>query len=338
MKGTIEVGDRINDTYLKTIVTTKLRPAAEQILQTGAAPFVPKPASTKAGKPSEEPSDKKKARIATAIETYNSKTDGFIRFPYPEGYASLAYGKDEDYRFGDVFTDAAASFETQEAVFAVLAARQALAGSRFRYPMTYFVGPTGNLPEGDRLERFSRVVFGNLGSTGRYMAMVTFTHSYPRRAYAVAWIPESENEGAAANPGTIGETVATWWTKQGREKLVNDAILRGGLTNEFIRSTGSTDIHSVLWPIIKLSMTTDESKLYAPLGTNYALGGWISKTDGTEFGETSSPWHRWTMGLLAYGSIPYKKHSDTDPEPWYGQHMTRDTLDTLAKAVQIKEA
>jgi hypothetical protein len=322
--------------YLKGVVGKKLGPAARQILQTGAAPFVLKPPTRKGGKSPDETPEERKTRMATALETYNSEDEHFSRFPYPSGYASLSSGKRKDFHFEGVFTPNTPTTGTQEAVFAMLAARQALVGSQFNYPMTFFVGPNGRLPEEKRRERFSRVAFGNLGTGLPYTVMVTFTHSYPRRAHAVVWIPGSE-EGPVKDSAGIGNTVVNSWKKKGGKEFANDAILKSGSVNEFIRSTGSEEAHSVLWPIIKLSMTTDESKLYAPLWTKAALSE--EEMGETGFGK-GSRWHQWTMGLLAYGSIPYKKHSTADPDPWYGKHMTRDTLDTLAKTVQIssKEA
>jgi hypothetical protein len=312
--------DNINAEYLQSVVRDKLVPAAKQIIQTGVAPVV----------------DEEEDKIGKAVETYNK--DPFVRFRYPSAYAKLTTDKDNKHVFKGAFTTGEKRDSTLEAVFAMLATRQALAGSQFFYPMTLFLGPRINkkqVPKAERLDRFSRVVFGNLGTDNPYMAMVSFTPSYPRRAHAVVWIPGSE-EGPATDPKNVGTKANEWWKTRLDTDLANANVLKKDEPSEYIRSTGSTDVHSLLWPIIKLSMTTDESKLYYKLGTKSAVSKdrWAESTDGFR----SDTWHRWTMGLLAYGSIPYKKHSDTAPLPWYGQHMTRRKLTELVKAVEIKEA
>lgn len=332
----VELGDTPNEAYLLAVVKEKLIPAAKQILQTGVAPDGAKP---ERGKEAIKAYTQRKMTVA--LETY--KEDALVRFRYPSAYAKLVSdgpGREKKYIFKGAFTAESASDVTLEAVFAMLATRQALAGSQFLYPMTLFLGPTiarGLPTEDGKLGRFSRVVFGSLASEKPYTAMVSYTFAYPRRAYAVVWIP-GEEEGPAGSPGDVGSRVTEWWKAQGGEELANAKVLKKTGKSEFIRSTGSKDQHSLLWPIIKLSMTTDESKLYAPLGTASALGGW--KRDDDEIGFYSDPWHQWAMGLLAYGSIPYKKHSRVDPDPWYGQHMERTMLNKLVGEVQIspKEA
>jgi hypothetical protein len=328
MSQSVERGDDINAEYLQSVVRDKLVPAVKQIIQTGVAPDVDE-----------------KDKIGKAVETYNEEP--FVRFRYPSAYAKLATDKDNKYVFKGAFTTYEKSNITLEAVFAMLATRQALAGSQFFYPMTLFLGPDikkKEVPKAKRLARFSRVVFGDLGSDNPYTAMASFTPSYPRRAHVVVWI-QGSNEGPAEKPGRVGTIVNKWWydhmVLRGYEKLANADILERDLSSEYIRNTGSTDVHSLLWPIIKLSMTTNELKLYYKLGTTAAVGIDLEGKniwDESTGGFISTPWHRWTMGLLAYGSIPYKKHSDTDPLPWYGQHMTKGKLIELAKTVKINEA
>lgn len=320
MSQSVESGGGINAEYLGNVVRDKLVPAEKQIIQTGVAPGV----------------EEEKDKIGKAVETYNEGP--FVRFRYPPAYAKLTTDKGNKHVFRGAFTKGRGSNITLEAIFAMLATRQALAGSQFFYPMTLFLGPgigKEEVPEAERLDRFSRVVFGDLGVGNPYMAMASFTPSYPRRAHVVVWIPGSE-EGPAENPGTVGARVNRWWEDHMDEKLANADILGRERPSEYIRSTGSENVHSLLWPIIKLSMTTDEFKLYSTLGTESAVGKeLLVKSIG---GFESNPWHRWTMGLLAYGSIPYKKHSDTAPVPWYGQHMTNSKLTELARIVEIKEA
>jgi hypothetical protein len=318
MTQSVERGGDINAEYLGNVVRDKLVPAVKQIIQTGVAPGI------------------EENKIEKAVETYNELP--FVRFRYPPAYAKLTADEANIHVFEKAFTKKEKSNITLEAVFAMLATRQALAGSQFFYPMTLFLGPNitkEDVPKAEQLDRFSRVVFGDLGSDNPYMAMVSFTPSYPRMPHAVVWIPENE-EGPAKSPENVGTKANEWWkTRLGRD-LANVDVLKRDKPSEYIRSTGSTDVHSLLWPIIKLSMTTDEFKLYSKLGTESAVDKdlWGESTGGFE----SDPWHRWTMGLLAYGSIPYKKHSDTAPVPWYGQHMTRDKLTKLAKIVKINEA
>lgn len=305
-----------------------------------------------------------------AIRAYNQEEAMLSKFVYPKNYAMLGldasepkgsgtYGSMREGLFtsGDKgpYTTGSASNRTLEAMFALLANRQNIGRAWNNYPLTFFVGSrhTGdtNIKLFRDTDMFSRVVFGTLeaGDEKSYTAIIQFTKGYPRKAVATVWVP-SEKEGPLKNvdiKSEIGGIVKNRWNDLrdlSRDSttgsptipsLINTNDIESLEESDFMRGTGSKEIHSLLWPVVKLCLTKDDSKIFSNLGTEQVSKSWPSDTIKGFKGSTM--WHQWTMGILAMGSIPYLVHSNEIEPPDYKRHMSLEQLKKFSKVVKIKQ-
>jgi len=146
-------------------------------------------------------------------------------------------------------------------------------------------------------------------------------------------------------------------------EILNRKQLEEG-SSDFIRSTGSTQTYSVLWPLTQLSMTRDDSlffnddRLYTrhiAAETSEAMDTlWYKSLDKLTNPDAvpyvkpqTSAWLRWTTSLLSMGILPYIRHTqspyakasmpDVVYEPVRARpHLTRDTMIPLARVVMKK--
>lgn len=179
--------------------------------------------------------------------------------------------------------------------------------------------------------------------------------------------------------GDIGEDVVNAWNgvvypqilqNEGIFSKDSHASVAPGLLNakllingepDFVRPTGSNQMHSVLWPVTQISMTKDDSIMFddsrmytsAIAGENLAPGDpWYNANSETvPEADATDPlrkyaWFRWATALLSTGGIPYVRHTSYVPTLSDGAvlhipvrarpHLTMDEMGNLARSVSKK--
>jgi hypothetical protein len=120
------------------------------------------------------------------------------------------------------------------------------------------------------------------------------------------------------------------FTKKSRtstsQYVLNDELLVQG-NADFVRTTGSTQMHSILWPLTQMSMTQDDAIFFDEnrLHTK-AIVAESSMDQGTSWykslkmltaNEDEDPmktaWLRWTTAMLSTGTLPYIRHTQAPP-------------------------
>jgi hypothetical protein len=139
--------------------------------------------------------------------------------------------------------------------------------------------------------------------------------------------------------------------------VLNEELLKSGNV-DFIRNTGSLQIHSILWPLTQMSMTRNDAILFdkkrlhtkaivAETSTDKGTPWYKSLkmlTANEEDDPMETAWLRWTTAMLSTGTLPYIRHTQTLPSsdniPYVPirarPHLTVSEMESLTYAVHIR--